>query len=709
MGLNGRSGRARIRRALTLALTASAAPAFAQDAPVPANADPAAPAAQTAAASGGARSYTPADFARFAPRSALDMLNRVPGFAIDEGDTSRRGLGQATGNVLINGERFLGRSTDIFTELGRISAANVVRIEIVDGATLNVSGLTGQVANVVTASGRLSGNFAWRPQVRARRTPARLLDGEVSISGAIGGTQYTLSLSNESRRNGNAGPEIVFTPDGAIIDRRTEALFVNVERPRIGGSLRRAFNDGSVLNLSGGFELYHSDVGEDGIRIGPGQPDRERIIREIEREHNYELGGDYEFALGGGRLKLIGSHRFEHSPFTQTLIQRYADGRPVLGERFSQVADEAETIARAEYRWRGGGADWQISAEGALNRLDIENGLAVLNPGGDFVAVPFPNAEGKVEEQRAETILTYGRPLSSSLTLQASIGGEYSRLSQSGASGQTRSFVRPKGFLNLAWRPQDDLDVSARLERRVGQLNFFDFVASTNVSGGTVNAGNADLVPPQSWDAQVQVTHGLGPWGNATARLYGRLISDVVDIVPIGQTGQAPGNLDGVARVYGLQWTSTFNFDPLGWRGARLDMNLQFQRTSLADSLTGRRRPINENMTREVQVNFRHDVPGTAWAWGASANQYRQSQGFRLDQSFRSLDTPGTVGLFVEHKDVMGLTVRAAVDNIFDSRETFRRTFFDGRRNLTNSNVLFTEYRDRDFGPIFTLSISGTI
>ncbi len=704
-----RYGAARARRFLAIALTASAAPALAQEEDAPASGDAPAAAGQAAADPAGGRTYTPADFARFAPRSALDMLNRVPGFAIDEGDTSRRGLGQATGNVLINGERFLGRSTDIFTELGRISAANVARIEIVDGATLNVSGLTGQVANVVTTSGRLSGNFAWRPQIRARRTPARLLDGEVSITGAVGSTQYTLSLRNESRRNGNAGPEIVFTPAGDILDRREEVLFVNQEAPRIAGSVRRAFGDGSVLNLNGGFALYHSDVGEDGTRSGPGQPDRVRTIREIEREHNYDLGGDYEFALGGGRLKLIGSHRFEHSPFTQTLIQTYADGRPTLGERFTQVADEAETIVRAEYRWRGGGGDWQVSAEGALNRLDIENGLAVMNAAGDFVPVPFPNAAGTVEEQRAETILTYGRPIAPNLTLQASIGGEYSEISQSGANGQTRSFVRPKGFLNLAWRPRDDLDISARIERQVGQLNFFDFVASTNVSGGTVNAGNADLVPPQSWDGQVQVTRNLGPWGTATARLYGRLISDVVDIVPIGPTGQAPGNLDGLARVYGLQWTSTFNLDPAGWRGARLDMNLQFQRTSLEDALTGRRRPINENMTRRLEINFRHDIPGSDWAWGANAFQYRQSQGFRLDQSFQYLDTPGSLGLFVEHKNVMGLTVRATVDNLLDTNESFRRSFFDGRRDPANGNIAFTEYRDRYYGPIFTLSISGTI
>ena len=145
------------RAALLVALLSSAAPAFAQDRRPPAAArhgDAPPPVATDAATPQGGRTYTPADFARFAPRNALDMLNNVPGFSIDDGDTERRGLGQATGNVLINGERFSGKSTDIFTELRRISAANVARIEIVDGATLNISGLTGQVANVVTRLAR---------------------------------------------------------------------------------------------------------------------------------------------------------------------------------------------------------------------------------------------------------------------------------------------------------------------------------------------------------------------------------------------------------------------------------------------------------------------------------------------------------------------------------------------------------------------------
>lgn len=703
-------------------LLASAAPAFAQagtapaqpaqtlpaDPPATAEGDQPPPTATEAPTVQGGRTYTPEDFARFSPRNALDMLNQVPGFAIVAADTDRRGLGQASGNVLINGERFSGKSTDIFTELRRISAANVARIEVVDGATLNIAGLSGQVANVVTVSRGLSGNYIWRPQQRARRTPFRWSNAEVSLNGSLGGWDYGVSLRNDSYRNGNAGPELVITPGGGILDTRDEVLSVNGDQPRLSGTLRRTFANGSILNANAAFGLFLNRLEEVSLRSGPGQPDRNRNLRERENEHNYEVGGDYEFGLAGGRLKLIGLHRFEHSPFRQTLIQDFADGRPTSGQRFTQVADEMETIARGEFRWSGGG-DWQVSLEGALNSLDVENGLFELNPAGEFVALPFPNSAGTVEEKRAEVLLTWGRPLSPTLTVQLSGGGEYSQLTQTGAGGLSRTFYRPKGFINLAWRPRPNLDVSARLERVVGQLNFFDFVASANVSAGVANAGNVNLVPPQSWDAQIQATRNLGRWGTATARLYGRLITDVVDIIPIGVAGQAPGNVEGTARVYGLQWTSTFNFDPVGWRGAKLDLNLQFQDTSLVDPLTNLRRAINENMERQIEVNFRHDVPSSDWAYGASFNQYRQSPLFRLDERWQFLDTPGSLGVFVEHKDVVGLTVRAGVDNLLGTNESFTRTFFDGRRNAAGTNVRFIEDRDRFYGPIFSLTISGTI
>ena len=84
-----------------LALLALAAPAQAQDASDPSRVVDA-PAEQR-------QVYIPADFVQFSPRSALDMVQQLPGFSIESGGgfNQARGLGQASGNVLLNGARIV--------------------------------------------------------------------------------------------------------------------------------------------------------------------------------------------------------------------------------------------------------------------------------------------------------------------------------------------------------------------------------------------------------------------------------------------------------------------------------------------------------------------------------------------------------------------------------------------------------------------------
>jgi hypothetical protein len=333
----------------------------------------------------------------------------------------------------------------------------------------------------------------------------------------------------------------------------------------------------------------------------------------------------------------------------------------------------------------------------------VASSLARLDSGGVFQPVPLPNAVSTVDEKRAEVSVSYGRPLSPTLSLQSSLGGEYSKLSQSGEFGKTRIFYRPKGFVSLAWKASPRLDLSAKLEREVGQLNFFDFVAFVNVGGGFGNAGNPELVPTQSWNGQVEATRNLGAYGTFTARLHGKLYEDIVDVIPIGETGQAPGNLDK-ATMIGFFWSSTLNLDPFGVKGAKIDAELDLQRSRIEDQLTGEFREINNRQFRFFSLSYRHDIPRTDWAYGGYYEEFEQAHGYRLDIKERPFNSPGGMGLFVEHKNVMGLTVKARVDNLLGTQEQFTRTFYDKRR--TNP-ILFSEFRDRDYGPILGMEISG--
>lgn len=682
-----------VRIGVSLVALCASLTAHAQDAPPPAP-DPAPPPTQE----GDARSYPPEFFARFSPTTALDMLAQVPGFSI-RGEDNRRGLGQATGNVLINGQRPSGKSNDAVTELSRISAADVVRIDIVDGATLDVPGLTGQVANVLVRAGGLSGTFAWNPQVRVRSGVVRLTDAEASLSGQLAGTRFTLAVENNAFVDANDGPERVTDAFGTLIDSRAEALRFRGNDPRISLSLKRAEAGGTLINVNGSVKRERRRVEEMSLRSGADQPDRERRLDETRRAGSYEVSGDVEFGLVGGRLKLIGLRKGEHQVFVQTVTE--AARAALTGDRFDQTEDSAETIMRAEIRWSAGRADWQLSAEGALNSLDVANALASLDNAGVFQPVPLADG-GRVEERRGEAIASYGRPLARGLTLQLSAGAELSRLSQSGPNGQVRQFLRPKGTATLAWTASPRLDATLSLKREVGQLDFGDFVASANISAGTANAGNPDLVPPQSWTLEAQATRRFGELGQATLRLFTQRITDIVDVVPIGADGQAPGNLPQ-ASVSGFEFTGTLVTDPLGMAGGKIDANLQLQTSGLNDLVTGRRRAISDDRLGFVSVQARRDPPGSDWAYGAGYDRSSQRPGFRLDQLSRRTGG-GNLGVFLENKDVRGLTVRASADNLLGADEVFQRTFFDRRRT---GDPLFTERRVRQAGLILTLGISG--
>ena len=647
---------------------------------------------------GNAKIFLPGDFAQYSPQTALDMVVRIPGFSIQQAD-SKRGLGQAGGNVLINGKRFSGKSNDAVSELGRISADNVIRIELVDGAALDIPGLSGQVVNIISKVTGLTGQYRWSPRYRPLRVGFSLLDGEASITGKADRFGYTLSAVNDSFRGGNAGPELVTDASGFITETRGELLTFRRDRPRISGSLNYQGENGDLanLNLAYGLALTRTFEASDSAL-------RTRNYAERENEWNAEIGGDYELGIGSDRLKLIGLYRAEHSPFfTRVLFD--VPGDPVRsGSRQRRTIDESESIVRAEYNWKAGRADWQLSAEGAYNTLDNAVAIERLNAAGEFQPVAFAGANASVAEKRGEVAATYSRPIATNLNLQTSLGGEYSVIAQSGPAGLTRSFIRPKGLVSLAWKASPRLDISGRIEREVGQLDFGDFLASTDIGSGNQNSGNPNLVPPQSWNTQIELNRNFGALGSLSQTLRYAALEDVVDQVPIGANGEAPGNIASAVR-YASETSATITFDPLGWHGARIDLGAEFQKSRIRDPLTGEKRSISGDFVRSLSAEFRQDIPKGNWAYGAGYSQYRQAPDFRLGLISRSYDSPDDISIFVENKNVAGLKIRASIFNLLGTNETFSRTFYTGRRT---GPVAFSESRSRQQGPTFALDVSGT-
>ncbi len=687
--------------AATIALLA-AWPVHAQD--LPETGDAPAPDPQpVASATRSGQVYTKADFTRYAPRNAHDMLSQVPGFTMRDSE-QLRGLGQATANVLFNGQRSSNKSDSLDTLLTRIPAENVDRIEILDGATLDIPGLSGQVANIVFRANQLSGQFSWRPEFRAHHTDPLLTRGDVSVSGRRGAIEYEFGLNNgDSSRSGAGGETLIRDGAGAITERRFEVWDTHYDSPKLSGRLTWDGPGTSVGHASAHYQRIYNRYDEVGERTGAGLPDRSRIFIERNDTWNYELAADYEFALGPGRMKAIGLRRFSHEPYLQETITSSADGSADTGDRFTQTGDLGETIVRGEYGWRMLDGDWQLSGEAAYNSLDNVAGLFTLDPAGQFVEIPFPEGSGGVTESRYEGMLSFGRGLTDTLSFQMIGGAEYSTISQTGVSGLTRSFFRPKGSLSLAWTPRPDFDASLKIRRRVLQLSFYDFLARAFLNDGNENSSNTDLRPQQDWSFEAEVNKKLGPWGSTQLRLIYRDVEDYVDIIPVGN-GEAVGNID-TSWAAAIVLSSTINLDPAGLKGVKIDTSLVYQGSRLRDPFTGEMRQWSGFTDTQASLALRHDIPQTDWAWGGEASYSHNQPRYRSNQVDRVWEGPVFASLFVEHKDVMGLTVRAQIGNILNARSRRDRIVYSGLRGA--SPVLSIEDRDRLIGPVFSFSVRG--
>ena len=650
--------------------------------------------------------FAAAYFEVYAPRTALDMVNQVPGFSIRAGDLGKRGLGQGGANILINGERLTGKANP-FDALEQILAANVVSIEIVDGASLSIPGLSGQVADITVEGSAFSGSWEWNPEFRDGLQP-NWTNGRVNIAFELGKLEGSAFVRDFGFRGGADGFEERRDADGTLFERRTRNIDNYGDRPGVGANLTWRPHEDHIANLDAEYALFNFNRKDEAVReaLTPDGSDLLTLSEGSEDETYLEIGADYQLPLLGGTFKAIGYIEREDSPTLST----FSIFNPVTGftraSRFIQDADESETILRGEYGWiPSEGKSWEIGVEGAFNSLEVTQQFVTRGPGEAFSGDPAESFE--VSEDRYEATLTHSRPLGPKWDIQASLGAEYSELSQMRDDRtmiEPREFVRPKGFVSASYKASDDFTIRTRVEREVGQLNFFDFVASVDLVDDLGRDGNPDLVPAQSWLGSVEFDRDFGEGNTLNIEVYGALIEDIVDRIPIGLDGDAVGNLDSAMR-YGVDVEGTLKGERWGLPGTQFDYQLEWRDSDLDDPTTGISRRISGDKKIFWFMSLRHDIPKTDLAYGAFAERFISARRFRSFDISRNANDKALTGLYLEHKDIFGIKARVQLINPIGDAEIFERTVFDGRRD--RGVVLREDAARFEFGEILQLRLSG--
>ncbi|HEX8471349.1 MAG TPA: TonB-dependent receptor [Brevundimonas sp.] len=636
--------------------------------------------------------FTPDFFAEQRPNTALDMINRVPGFSIEDGSGSR-GFEGSVGNVLINNARPASKNDTGSNVLSRTLASRVERIELIRGgaAGIDMQGYS-VVVNVILKKG-------------TSRQSILTYNGALFEGGHDGhGGSYQFTASNGDRTWGVTLGDGISTSDsngvGRVVRRDANGAVIRDESHSNdsyggGNSIRGNYSGplaGGKIDLTArlGLNDWHGIQTQTSAAVL-------RESRDDEDSTSGELGLVYTRPLNPrwtveGRL----IHQFEDFD-NLSLSNTRLNGASDPEQAFTASGNSSESILRGLVRnERSAALTVEAGAEIAYNMLEVEQSFTV---GG--TNIPLPSASVKVEETRGEAFTKATWRIHPDLTLEAGLRLEASTISQSGDAEQEKNLFFAKPRFLATWTPRPNNQIRVRFERELGQLDFGDFAASADLDDGTLYGGNVDLEPEQRWISELIYERRF--WGEGIVSVgyrHDRII-DVIDRLPLPGGLSATGNI-GDGTLDQLSLNVVVPTDKLHIPGGRFTFRNDWNKTEVTDPTTGEARPISNVRATQANIGFQQDIRGGKLQWGVNYLPLLGQKNFYPDQvsGWRGSEY---FELFTEYKPTPTLSIRAQL-NLWDDFE-IRRTVYSDR---VAGTVAFTENRQIDPRTFWSFKVRKT-
>lgn len=652
-------------------------------------------AAPTNAGSGVFR-YEASFFTEFQPTTALDMVKRLPGFAFEPGDTTVRGFAGALGNVLIDGQRPASKAVLLEDVLRRIPVSGVASIEVIRGGAPGIN-MQGQsvVANVVRRSGNMSthagevtGLFATEhePGIGLRLESASNID-RLSLNGTLNfrdEQQYGNSGNGELIRR-NADRELILASDFETDWRqRTYQANGSAEYQGDAGLLR--INVGGTSQDTKQFDILTP-------RSGVPQTFDSTIITDIRLDQG-EAGVDYEHSFSDALTA--------RALLLQTLERKIIAADSIDAFNLQNSEDEAfrgESILRSSATYRASTAlTVETGLEGAYNFLDVD---AHLSRNGTPVALPAGKV--KIEERRGEAFVDFRWKVTPRLASDLGMRYEQSTISQTGDHDAKRTLSYPKPRVMVRFDVNSDLQLRGRIERTVSQLEFRDFASQASLDAGTINGGNAELKPENAWEFEGAAEKRFWGSGAITLGYTYSMVSDVVDLVPVGQF-DAPGNLGDGTRgkiAIGL----SLPLERVGLSGTQLRFNGDWNWSSVDDPVIHESRRITKDAPLGGDVLITKEFPSLNSTLSIEDSFSQRETSFRIGE-IRTDHWDHFFRMYWDWTPKADTVVRLMFNNFTGRPRSRWRTVYDGTR--ASGEILYHEDRHIDAMRFVQLQVRKT-
>jgi len=664
----------------------------------------------------GVVTYTAEFLQRYQPNTALDMVNRIPGFTLNDGG-DKRGFGGAAGNMLINDRRPSAKQDQPSAILGRIPADQVERIELIRVKVRDID-LLGQTAVInVILKADAPATIRWESYVRFNFDLGTTPYIAMSLADRWRDIDFNVGFDYRNTTYGDPGVIRRFDPNGTLIEIRDDAHHAS------------GHDIGGYVNASTWLGKNFVSLNAKAIDMPrllittstlfpqrPVTPSRQTLFNTKRDIRIMELGLDSERILSsnliGKAILLLSRNETDPSTSQQNFNTSSVQTR---FQAEDELTVQDEVIGRLEFDWAGF-ADHAVQSDIEYANNTLKNTLVFTDDtGAGPVLVDVPGGNTRVEEQRWNFLVQDTWSMAN-LDVNYGVGFEKSTLSQTGDADKERSFnyIKPRTVLTYSHTPKQQTRL--RIEREVSQLDFIDFVTATVFEDADFTVGNPDLQPDRTWIVELSHERRFGDIGVVKVTAFYHMITDVLDLLPLSATFETTGNIgDGTKK--GIILATTLPLEPLGLTGARLDFKVRFQDSNVTDPITGEDRTVsigggfsgdvlfNVDTDYAYTINYRQDLEAAkvSWGWGLAERGKRVL--FKADEiDINNEKFEGTA--FIETTRWLGMKIGLEGMNLLDNPQSRDRTIYTAARG--KSPVLLRELRKGDNGRMVFIKVSGS-
>lgn len=696
-------------------------------------------------------------FVEYAPVTLVDMLQRVPGAqeilnrnrqqrggpgAQNQGE---RGFGSGGDQILIDGKRLSGKSNNINDTLGRISAEQVERIELIRGAAAGLDVQSqGLIVNIILKEGISNSTTFWNFKSETKEGGSPDFQALVSHSGSRGSLDYTLSAARTANNSFQYRPEVWNEPDGRVANERVIDNFSQERGYRFNGNFDYSFEGGAVLRLNGQYEGEDQYRDEDRIQTGD-NPYYWRWIND-DTEENWEVGGDFSTKLGvlGDFKALFVINRRKEDE--NAIRYDDQDTSPFIYQDEDELTIRKEKIVRAGLTNPiGSKMSLEFGGEAAINTFDKSFESQRRSDSAD----PFEVAASdivEIKENRYEIFANHTYNVSQKLVIQSSLVTEFSNIiaenlfpDGSLLDRRDTNFTYFKPRVNVRYDITGTDQVRLTAEKKVSQLDFGNFVTRYDQRIEQFQYGNTSIRPEQLWEFLAAYEHrfpndggsfeiegfyrdftdkitrvdfteyydfGFNPIDNFNdfaALNPDQALRDYVDDQGEGFVSKS-GNVAS-SHTYGANIKASVRLGFIGAPNAVISGNYTYEKSSIMDQFTFLNRPFQRQSVHRGNVSFRHDITDIGLAYGGRLSM--SSDGATQDINFYWPFSPQlNASVFMEYNITRRIKLRMDAKQLTGVRGFSDQRIFSDHRGFNDLRYIVD--RKTEVPRELEISLSGT-